>query len=129
MNLQMDFSFSRNMGWQLLFMDQLGAVRMTKHIKMHKGISGEVYNVGGSKQISIKELAKLILKLTNRKNGIVFTPHFIEDHNARQPALEKIHALGWRQQVSLENGLRLMLSVNGFHNLLSQDTHTYSASS
>jgi nucleoside-diphosphate-sugar epimerase len=76
---------------------------------MEKGIRGEAYNVGGDKQVSIKELAELMLKITESPVGIDYQPHFIEDHMSRLPSTEKVRALGWTKTVSLEEGLGRMI--------------------
>lgn len=83
---------------------------------MRKGRAAEAYNIGGRTQITIKALARLMLKLTKFEDGITFTPHFIEDHRGRQPSLEKIAVLGWRQTVSLEEGLKRMIAAWGLGN-------------
>ena len=80
---------------------------------MEKGKAGEAYNIGGSEQITIKKLAYLMKRLAYCPEDICFEPHFIEDHNHRQPAVEKIITLGWRPKVNLRNGLRQMMATNG----------------
>lgn len=80
---------------------------------MQKGENGGVYNIGGSQPIPIKKLADLVIKLANYKNGISFVPHFISDHNGRKPSLKKIRSLGWRQEISLREGLKKMIKKNG----------------
>lgn len=89
-----------------LFVDDLIDGLLTA---MEKGSVGEVYNIGGNTPVTIKELAKTILKVARRENGIVYEPHFIEDHTSRLPLTQKIEALGWRRTVNLESGLRIML--------------------
>jgi nucleoside-diphosphate-sugar epimerase len=78
---------------------------------LEKGKAGEVYNVGSNKQTTILELAELVIRLTKSDNGVEFRPHFIEDHNHRLPSVEKAESLGWSQEVSLEEGLRRMISL------------------
>ncbi|OGF27524.1 hypothetical protein A2303_01520 [Candidatus Falkowbacteria bacterium RIFOXYB2_FULL_47_14] len=80
---------------------------------MKNGKPGEAYNIGGDNQITIKELAELMKKLTGYRLEVEFVPHFIEDHNHRQPAVSKAELLGWRQTVSLEEGLKRMIIANG----------------
>ncbi len=80
---------------------------------MEKGKVGEVYNIGGSRQISIKKLADLVSQLANYQNGIRFASHFIKDCHRRQPSLKKIKNLGWSQEVSLREGLKRVFIENG----------------
>lgn len=81
-------------------------------IVMNKGLKGEAYNIGGEKQITIKDLSILTKQLTNYRNGTKFIPHFIEDHSHRQPSLERVKSLGWQAKISLEQGLRRMIAAN-----------------
>lgn len=77
---------------------------------MEHGIPGEAYNVGGEHQMTVRELAELVISLTDHAAGIVYEPHFIEDHTHRRPSVEKAKALGWSQQVSVEEGLQRMIA-------------------
>jgi UDP-glucose 4-epimerase len=69
---------------------------------------GEVFNIGGKEEISILDLAKLIVVLTNSRSKI----NFIEYKNAyqkgyedilkRQPNIKKIQLLtGWEPEITL----------------------------
>ncbi|PIT92195.1 MAG: hypothetical protein COU08_03875 [Candidatus Harrisonbacteria bacterium CG10_big_fil_rev_8_21_14_0_10_42_17] len=80
---------------------------------MRKGSRGEVYNIGGDKQITVKRLAETMLHLANRKNGVSYVPHFIEDHQHRQPEISKVSKLGWKQTIPLEEGLKRMIEFHG----------------
>ena len=71
-----------------------------------KGQSGHVYNVGGDQQISVVNLAKLILAQSHLGNPLKFTKRPAHDHESRQPDLTKIKNLGWRQKVNLQEGLK-----------------------
>jgi len=75
---------------------------------MGRGGNGEVYNIGGSKQITIKALFEAVKKATGLSGSAVFQRHFISDHRGRWPDTSKVEALGWRQKVSLDEGLREM---------------------
>jgi nucleoside-diphosphate-sugar epimerase len=75
-------------------------------LTMEKGGTGEAYNIGGRNQITINQLAKTLLEITDRTNGIEYISHFIEDHNHRRPSIEKVKQLGWQQKISLEEGLK-----------------------
>ena len=74
---------------------------------MEKGIVGEAYNLGSKIKYTILELAKTIIKTTNSKSIIQYTERPPHDHNKRQPDLTKIHSLGWKQKLSLEDGIKL----------------------
>lgn len=76
---------------------------------MAKGKTGEIYNVGSDDKISIFELAKKIITLTNSKSEIKFESHFIADHRGRLPSVKKLKALGWQRMIDLDNGMRNMI--------------------
>lgn len=73
---------------------------------MKKGKDGEVYNIGSDKEISVISLANLLIRLTGSKSKIKLLKHPFPDHARRKPDLLKIKKLGWRQKVSLEEGLK-----------------------
>lgn len=72
---------------------------------VQKGVSGEVYNIGSDEQITIGDLAKKIIEVTGSKSIVKFTEGFSHDHKSRMPNLEKIHGIGWKRMVGLEEGL------------------------
>ncbi|MBI4128650.1 MAG: NAD-dependent epimerase/dehydratase family protein, partial [Parcubacteria group bacterium] len=80
---------------------------------MEKGSAGEVYNIGGDKEVTMRELAEIIIKLTGHTGAITFVPHFVDDHTHRMPSLKKIKKLGWKQTVLLEDGLKRMIANFG----------------
>jgi UDP-glucose 4-epimerase len=63
---------------------------------------GDVYNVGGTGEVSIKQLAKQVLKVTGSKSAITYTaysdayPAGFEDIQRRVPDISKVKsAIGW----------------------------------
>lgn len=94
-----------------LYVDDL--IRGLKLV-MKKGNPGEAYNIGGSDEISIKNLAKIMSGLAGAKNGLIHSPHFIEDHKSRRPDTTRANMLGWKPAVNLEEGLVRMFRSNGF---------------
>ncbi|MBU0584406.1 MAG: NAD-dependent epimerase/dehydratase family protein [Alphaproteobacteria bacterium] len=75
---------------------------------MERGSNGEAYNIGGSRQLTIKQLFEAVKKATGLSGRAVFQKHFISDHRGRWPDTSKVEALGWSQKVSLADGLREM---------------------
>jgi UDP-glucose 4-epimerase len=76
---------------------------------MESDVSGEIFNVGNSHQISIMELAERIKELTGSSSPIVTVPYDevygqgIEDMLHRIPAIEKIgETIGWTPEHDLE---------------------------
>lgn len=72
---------------------------------VEKGSIGQVYNLGGDKEISIQNLARLIIKLSNSTSQIKFIDSDFHDHKRRKPLLDKVKKLGWSQKTNLEQGL------------------------
>lgn len=73
---------------------------------MDLGTSGEVYNIGGSSQITMRGLFRTIKVATGLCGSARYRRHFIADHRGRWPDTSKVQALGWRQEVPLEEGIR-----------------------
>ena len=77
-----------------------------KMMQMPKDFTGPV-NLGNPDEFTIKELAELIIKLTNSKSKIIYKDLPQDDPRQRRPdiglAKEK---LGWEPKVKLEEGLK-----------------------
>jgi UDP-glucose 4-epimerase len=63
---------------------------------------GDVYNVGGTGEVTIKELAEQVLKVTGSKSSITYTPYSdaypagFEDIQRRVPDISKVKkAISW----------------------------------
>jgi len=75
----------------------------------------DVFNVGNDIEITILELAELIIKLTNSKSKIVFLPKLEEgDMPRRQPDLSKMRKICTKKQISIENGLKKVIKQGLF---------------
>ena len=79
---------------------------ITRMMNTPKGFTGPV-NLGNPSEVSILELAKLIIDITGSSSRIVFKPLPQDDPERRRPnitlAQEK---LGWEPTVALEDGIR-----------------------
>lgn len=82
-------------------------------IVMEKGKFGEAYNIANDQQISMEELAELIIKISGKdlKPKIA---GFTKDTRLKEreimkrvPSIEKIQTLGWRPKFNTEEGLRI----------------------
>jgi UDP-glucose 4-epimerase len=70
---------------------------------------GQVYNIGSPSEISILDLAKLVLKLTNSGSKIIFRKNYdifggnFEEPKRRVPSIRKIKKdVNWDPEISLE---------------------------
>ena len=76
---------------------------------IEKGNNGQVYNIGNNTEISILDLAEVILKITGSRSRFQFLPRPSHDHQRRLPSLEKIQRLGWYPETDLHDGLKKTL--------------------
>ena len=66
----------------------------------------EVFNIGNPYEMTVKELAETILKLTNSKSEIIYKPLPNDDPQQRRPEISKAKdKLNWEPKVGLETGL------------------------
>jgi GDP-L-fucose synthase len=63
-------------------------------------------NIGTGEDISIKELAEKIKKLTNYKGSLVFDASKPEGVPRRLLDVSKIHKAGWHHQINLDEGMK-----------------------
>lgn len=75
-----------------------------------KNTAGEVYNIGYGKEISVLDLAKLLIKFSGKDLEPVFGPERAADFKKCIPDISKAYnAFGYRPKVELEDGLRKTL--------------------
>ncbi|MFC2043372.1 GDP-mannose 4,6-dehydratase [Chloroflexota bacterium] len=82
----------------------------------HPSAVGSVYNIGSTEEITIHDLAKRIITLTNSASEIQYIPYDhayapgFEDMQRRVPSLEKINRLiGYEPQYPLDNILKRVI--------------------
>jgi UDP-glucose 4-epimerase len=80
---------------------------------------GQVFNVGNNSQISIMELAKKVIEITNSKSSIAKIayenayPEGFEDMQRRVPDISKIkQVLGWEPKINLEQIIKDIAAFN-----------------
>ena len=63
-------------------------------------------NIGNPREMTLKELAETIIRMTGSKSRIVYRPLPEDDPKVRQPDITRAKTLlGWEPKVSLEEGL------------------------
>ncbi|VVB76009.1 Bifunctional polymyxin resistance protein ArnA [Candidatus Tiddalikarchaeum anstoanum] len=75
-----------------------------------KELNGEVINIGNPEEVTILELAKKIVKVTNSKSKIIFKDLPMDDPPQRVPDITKAKKLlNWSPKIKLETGLAKMI--------------------
>ncbi len=73
----------------------------------YEGLEGEVVNIGNPAEITVKELADIIMKLIPTATGIEYLPPVPDDPRKRRPDITKARKLlNWEPKVPLEEGLK-----------------------
>jgi len=74
-------------------------------------------NIGNPNEFTIKELAEMVIKLTNSKSKIIYQPLPADDPMQRKPNIELAKKeLGWEPKIKLREGL--IHTINYFKNSL-----------
>jgi UDP-glucose 4-epimerase len=97
---------------QRCFCDVHDAVKAIEDLANHPDAGGQVFNVGGTEEISIKDLADRVLKITASNSPITFVPYAeayapgFEDMQRRVPDISRIGSLtGWKPTIGLDETL------------------------
>ena len=64
-----------------------------------------VINIGSGNEFTIKQFAKMICKITNKNENLVFNKNYPDGTMRKILDNKKILSLGWKPRVSLEEGL------------------------
>ncbi len=76
----------------------------------------DTVNIGSDFEISVIDLAKLIIKITNSKSEVIHLPALVEgDMTRRKPDIAKMRALLNRPMTTLEEGIRKTIE-SGLYN-------------
>jgi dTDP-glucose 4,6-dehydratase len=79
---------------------------------------GEPVNIGNPVELSLLEMAKTVIELTESRSEIVFEPLPIDDPKVRQPDISLAkQILDWEPQVDLRTGLQKTLDLSGVERL------------
>lgn len=101
---------------EFLYVDDLAdaCVYLMEEIdaKEMKKISPDYFvNIGTGKDITIKELAKLIKEIVGYKGKIIHDTTKPDGTPRKLLDVSKINELGWRYRIELDNGIRRVLSL------------------
>ncbi|MCC7123243.1 MAG: SDR family oxidoreductase [Acidobacteria bacterium] len=63
-------------------------------------------NIGNPQELTIEQIARLIIKMTGSTSKVIYKPLPVDDPKVRQPDITRARTLlGWEPKVSLEEGL------------------------
>lgn len=75
-------------------------------VALHKGVPGEIYNIGGGNELPNIELTKLVLRLLGKPHSLIQHVKDRPGHDRRYSLnCDKIKALGWRCRHTFEEAL------------------------
>lgn len=66
---------------------------------------GEIINIGTGKDLTIKELARLIQRLAGYKGGLEFDPAKPDGTPRKLLDVSRLHRMGWKAKTGLEEGI------------------------
>jgi len=70
----------------------------------------EPVNIGNPREMSIQEMAELIIKTTGSKSKITYEPLPVDDPKVRQPDISRAkEILGWEPEFPIEEGLKITI--------------------
>jgi UDP-glucose 4-epimerase len=85
---------------------------------LDQGASGEIYNIGGWEEVSILEVAKKIIALTESSSKIKFIPFstafgpYFEETTRRIPDISRLRRLGYQPRYSLDAALKEIITYH-----------------
>jgi len=75
-------------------------------IKLMLSDTNDPVNIGNPSEMTIKEIAETIIRMTGSKSNIVYKPLPTDDPRQRRPDITRARALlHWEPEVQLEEGL------------------------
>jgi GDP-L-fucose synthase len=93
---------------EFLYVDDMA--RACIHILKMGSTAPDLINIGTGQDITIGELAELIKKLLGYQGNITFNPNQPDGTMKKLLDVSRINSLGWKHEVSLENGLQKAIS-------------------
>ena len=64
-------------------------------------------NIGTGEEVSIRELAETVKDVVGFKGNLIFNTEMPDGTPRKLTTVEKLHGLGWKHKVSLNDGIKL----------------------
>ena len=88
---------------EFLFVDDLAAAVV---FALENNLPDYIYNIGTGEDLTIKDLALLIQKIVGHNGKIIWDESKPDGTPRKLLDVSKIHSLGWKHQINLEDGIR-----------------------
>ena len=88
---------------EFLFVEDMAAAVI---FALENKLPDYLYNVGTGEDLTIKQLAETIQKITGHQGGIIWDASKPDGTPRKLMDMSKMHALGWKHQVQLEEGIQ-----------------------
>lgn len=88
---------------EFLFVDDLAAAVV---FALENNLPDYLYNIGTGEDLTIKDLALLIQKIVGHNGKIIWDESKPDGTPRKLLDVSKIHSLGWKHQINLEDGIR-----------------------
>jgi len=82
-----------------------------------KNINKEIFNIGQNKELTIKDLAKIVIKITGSKSRLILKSDQLKKYKGYQDILRRVpdnrklrKKINWKPIFSIEYGLRSMIA-------------------
>jgi UDP-glucose 4-epimerase len=104
------------------FGDVADVIEATVKLASHPGAIGQVFNIGSTEEVTIRELAERVIAATGSQSKIVYVPYEeayapgFEDMRRRVPDLGKIQQLiGYEPHYTLDDTIRRVIAYEREH--------------
>jgi GDP-L-fucose synthase len=89
---------------EFLFVDDMAAAVV---FALENKLPDYLYNIGTGEDLTIKQLAETIQKITGHQGAIIWDSSKPDGTPRKLMDISKMHELGWKHQVQLEEGIQL----------------------
>ena len=89
---------------EFLFVDDLAEAVI---FALENKLPDYLYNVGTEEDLTIKQLAEIIQKITGHQGKIIWDSSKPDGTPRKLMDISKMHSLGWKHKIKLEQGIQL----------------------